>query len=408
MAMTKADQAHADSGQRRGSLFQLVLLGALTANGPLAMDMYLPAFPEMTASLAATPTQVQLSLTTCLAGMALGQFFTGPLSDRWGRRRPVIIGTVGFALLSLLCAFAPNAMTLAALRFVHGFTGGMGVVVARAIVRDQFSGAAAARYYSRLTLIFGIAPIAAPGLGSVVLRFTSWRGIFVVLAALGALLALLVSWRLPETLPPQRRTAAGLGPMLSAIRILVADRLFIGYALAQGLVFAALFAYIAGSPFVFQDVFGLSDAAYSVVFGINSIGFVVLSQLNGTLVARRSPRRLLVGTLFVGVFAALTLLGGSLLDSLVLVSAALFIFTCSLGMVQPNTLTLALDPHPERAGTAAALIGTTQSMAGAFAAPLVGLQGSGTALPMAVVVLSALTMALVAVLTLARPRARQS
>lgn len=411
MAMAEADQVrtHTDRGPERGSLLLLlVLLGSLTAIGPLAMDMYLPAFPEMATSLSASPAQVQLTLTTCLAGMAVGQFLIGPLSDRWGRRTPVIIGTVGFALFSLLCAVAPNAATLTALRLGQGFTGGMGVVVSRAVVRDLFSGAAAARYYSRLTLIFGLAPIAAPSLGSLVLRFSSWRGIFVVLATLGALLTLLVVLRLPETLPPQRRSAAGLRPMARAIRVLAADRLYVGYTLAQGLVFAALFAYISGSSFVFQDVFGLSEATYSVVFGINSLGFVAFSQLNGALVTRRHPRRLLVTTLVVGVLATLALLGGALVGSLLLVAPALLVFTSSLGMVQPNTMALALDPHPERAGSASALLGTTQSLAGAFAAPLVGLAGSGTALPMATVMLIAMGTALLAVLTLARPSARRA
>lgn len=382
----------------------VALLGTLTAMGPLSLDMYLPALPDMTVGFRASPAQVQLSVTTCLVGMALGQFLTGPLSDRWGRRLPVIVGTGAYALMSLLCAFAPSAGVLAGLRLAQGVAGGMGVVVARAVVRDLYSGAAAARYFSRLVLVFGLAPIAAPSLGSLVLRFTSWRGVFVALAVIGALLAAVVARRLPETLPPEQRSAGGLGGTLRAMRVLLTDRVFVGYALTQGLSFAGLFAYISGSSFVFQDVFGVSATAFSLIFGVNALGLVAVGQLNGALVGRFSPRSLLVTTLLTGLTAAAMLLTGAALGGLVAVAGALFVFVATLGMVQPNAMALALDEHPHRAGTAAAVMGAVQSVIGALAAPLVGLGGTGSAVPMAAVLLGAMALSVTAVLALARPR----
>lgn len=390
------------SAGRDGGVMLLVLLGTLTAFGPLSLDMYLPAFPRMTADLHASQAQIQLSLTTCLVGLALGQLITGPLSDRFGRRGPVLVGVGAYAVFSLVCAVAPSAGTLAAGRLAQGFAGGMGVVVARAIVRDRYSGRAAAKYFSRLTLIFGVAPVAAPSFGSLVLRFGPWRDIFVALAVIGVLLVAVVAWRLPETLPAQRRSTGGLAATGRTMRSLFADRVYLGYALTQGLAFAGLFAYISGSSFVFQDVFGLSGPTFSLIFGLNAVALVAVGQVNAKLLDRFSPRQLLVGTLMVGTLAAGGLLLGATVGSVLLVAAALFVFVGSLGMVMPNSTALALDRHPRRAGTAAALMGAMQSVVGASAAPLVGLGGAGSAVPMAAVVLGAAGLSLAAVLTLAR------
>ncbi|MFC3500229.1 multidrug effflux MFS transporter [Micromonospora krabiensis] len=396
-AATVADRARTGPGL-------LALLGLLTAFGPLSLDMYLPAFPAMTHDLGADQARIQLSLTTCLIGMALGQLVTGPLSDRWGRRRPVLAGVAAYALLSLVCAITPNAPALAAARFAQGFAGGMGVVVARAVVRDLHSGRAAAKYFSRLTLVFGVAPVAAPAVGSLVLRFGSWRAIFVTLAVIGLLLAAAVAWRLPETLPAERRSDGGLAATARTMRSLAADRVYVGYALTQGLAFAGLFAYISGSSFVFQDVFGVSDAVFSLVFGLNALALVAAGQANARLLDRSVPRTLLVGALLVGTVAAAGLLTGAVGGSAWVVGACLFVFVGSLGMVTPNSTALGLDRHPRTAGTAAALMGTVQSVVGALAAPLVGLGGEGSAVPMAAVVAGAVVLALTAVLTLAAGR----
>ncbi|MCX4471207.1 multidrug effflux MFS transporter [Micromonospora sp. NBC_01655] len=387
---------------RGGGVGLLVLLGALTAVGPLSLDMYLPAFPAMTDELGASQAQIQLSLTTCLIGLALGQLVTGPLSDRWGRRRPVLVGLVGYALLALVCAVAPNAGTLAAARFVQGFAGGTGVVVARAIVRDLYAGRAAAKYFSRLTLVFGVAPVAAPGVGSLVLRFGSWRAVFVTLAVIGLLLAAAAARWLPETLPAGRRSTGGLAGTARTMGSLLSDRVYLGYVLTQGLAFAALFAYISGSSFVFQDVFGVSGGTFSLIFGLNALALVAAGQANARLLDRFGPGVLLVATLLVGTGAAVGVLTGAVAGSLWPLAVALFVFVGTIGMVMPNSTALALDRHASHAGTAAALLGALQSVIGALAAPLVGLGGEGSAVPMAAVLAGAAVLSLAAVLTLAR------
>ncbi|MEH0828760.1 MULTISPECIES: multidrug effflux MFS transporter [unclassified Micromonospora] len=403
-APTAARPAADRTAASTGGVTLLVLLGTLTAIGPLSLDMYLPAFPAMTRDLGADQAGIQLSLTTCLIGLALGQLVTGPLSDRWGRRRPVLVGVVAYTVLALACAAAPNAPLLAAARFAQGVAGGMGVVVARAVVRDLYSGRDAAKYFSRLTLVFGVAPVAAPGVGSLVLRFGSWRAVFVALAVIGAVLAVAVALRLPETLPPGRRSTGGLGGTVRTMRSLLADRVYLGYALTQGFAFAGLFAYISGSSFVFQDVFGVSAAVFSVVFGVNALALVAVGQANARLLDRFTPRRLLVTTLVAGLVTAAGVLTGALAGSLAVTAVALFAFVGSLGMVMPNSTALALDAHARHAGTAAALMGGIQSVVGALAAPLAGLGGEGSALPMAVVLAGAAILSLTAVLTMARSR----
>jgi DHA1 family bicyclomycin/chloramphenicol resistance-like MFS transporter len=382
----------------------MVLLGSLTAFGPLSLDMYLPALPGIAGGFDVRDSQVQLSLTTCLVGMALGQLVGGPLSDRWGRRAPVIAGTLAYAAASLACAAAPSAVALAGIRLLQGFAGGMGVVVARAVVRDLYAGVDAARYFSRLTLVFGLAPIAAPALGSAVLGVTSWRGIFVVLAGIGLLLTLGSVRYLPETLPAERRSAGGVRNAFRSARVVARDRPYLGYAATQGLAFAALFSYIAGSSFVLQDVFGLSPAAYSVVFGVNALGLVVVGQANARLLDRFGPRRLLVAALMVALAAGVLLILAASVGSLAGVLGALLLFMSTIGMVMPNGTALALDRHPKRAGTAAALLGGAQAVIAALAAPLVGLGGEGSAMPMAVAITAGAALSLLAVLTLARPR----
>jgi DHA1 family bicyclomycin/chloramphenicol resistance-like MFS transporter len=387
----------------RGPLL-VVMLGLITAIGPLSLDMYLPAFPAIAGDLGVSPAEVQFSLTTCLIGLAVGQLVCGPLSDRWGRRRPVIAAVAGYAICSLLCALAPSAPLLAGLRLVQGVAGGAGVVVARAIVRDLHSGTAAARYFSRLTLIFGLAPIAAPLLGSAVLKVTSWHGIFVALGLIALLLTALLAMRLPETLPPHRRSAGGLGAIARAARLLFADRIFVGYALAQAFAFAALFSYLSGSSFVLQDGYGVSPTAFSVLFGVNACGLIVLSQANGRLLGRVAPRTLLLGTLLSQVLAGGVTLAAALLGSLPALIAGLFLLVGTIGMVTPNATALALDRHPERAGTAAALLGGVQSVVAALGAPLTGLGAPGQGLPMALAILGCALLALLSVLTLTRGR----
>jgi DHA1 family bicyclomycin/chloramphenicol resistance-like MFS transporter len=365
-----------------------VLLGGLTAFGPLSIDMYLPALPAIGRDLAASESVIQLTLTACLIGLAIGQVVAGPVSDALGRRRPLLIGVAAYVLTSLLCAVAPTAPILVALRLLQGLAGAAGIVIARAIVRDLYSGVAAARYFSRLILIFGIAPILAPVLGAQILRFTSWHGIFLALAVVTAVLWLGAARALPETLPVERRRSGSFGDTVQTFRRLAADTPFLGYAVSGGLGFGAMFAYIAGSPFVLQSIYHISPQTFSLIFGLNALGFVITSQINGSLVSRIPPARLLTAGVTVTAVAGLALLAVILVGGLGLAAVLLplFVLVSSVGFVVPNAVALALSRHPEAAGTGSALLGVIQSGIGAAGAPLVGIAGIATALPMAAVI----------------------
>ena len=365
-----------------------VLLGGLTAFGPLSIDMYLPALPAIGRDLAASESVIQLTLTACLVGLALGQILAGPLSDRLGRRRPLLIGVAAYVLASLLCATAPVAPVLVGFRLVQGLAGAAGIVIARAIVRDLYVGSAAARYFSRLVLIMGLAPILAPVIGAQVLRFTSWHGIFLTLALVAALLWLAAAVGLPETLPAARRSDGGLRGTLAIFRALLADARFIGYALSGGLAFGAMFAYISGSPFVLQGIYHVSPQTFSLIFGTNALGFVIASQVNGSLVGWVPPARLLVAGLITAATAGIVLLLVVLVGGLGLVAVLppLFFLVSSVGFIVPNATALALSRRPNAAGTGSALLGVIQSGVGAIGAPLVGVAGISSALPMAGVI----------------------
>lgn len=369
---------------------QLVLvLGALIALGPLTIDMYLPAFPALAAELDASESAVQLTLTGMLGGLAAGQLVIGPLSDAFGRKRPLVAGLLAHLLASVLCALAPSIALLGAARVVQGFAGAAISVVAMAIVRDLFSGAAVARLMSRLMLVIGLAPILAPSLGGLVLAWTSWRGIFAVLAGTALLLAGLAVLGLRETLPPERRRPARLRSTLATYRTLLADRAFVALVLMGGLMMSAIFANVAGASFVLQEGYGLSELGFGVVFGVNALGLTLASQLNPALINRFGVLDVLTGGLLVAVVAAGALLVAGLTGAFgllgVLVPLAVVVAAC--GLTLPNTPALALTRHGSAAGTAAAVLGAVQFGVGALVAPLVGAFGSSTAVPMAAVML---------------------
>jgi DHA1 family bicyclomycin/chloramphenicol resistance-like MFS transporter len=359
-----------------GELSLVLVLGALSAFGPLSLDMYLPAFPVLAKDFGASASQVQLTITSCLVGLALGQLIAGPLSDRFGRKRPLLVGVAAYALASLLCAFAPDIWTFTAIRVVQGLAGSAGIVVARAVVRDLHSGPALARFFALLMLVNGLAPILAPLLGAQVLRFTTWRGVFVVLAVIGLLIWTAVLLVLPETLPPERRHGGGMAETVGTFGTLLRERTFVGYALSAGFVMGAMFAYIAGSSFVLQEVYGLSPQQFALVFGTNAAGLIAASQVSARLVRRISPRSLLrtgIATSATGGIALLACVLGHV--GLVGVLASLFLVVASVGLVAPNAAALALADHPRNAGSASALLGLGQYLVGGLLAPLVGLDG---------------------------------
>jgi DHA1 family bicyclomycin/chloramphenicol resistance-like MFS transporter len=391
-------EQRARASGRAAAVRLIVVLGAVNAIGPLSIDMYLPAFPEITRALGSSASQVQLTLTACVAGLALGQLVVGPLSDRIGRRLPLIAAMTTYSAASLLCALAPSVPVLIALRFVQGLAGAGGVVIARAIVRDLHTGAAAVRLFSSLMLVTGLAPILAPLAGGQVLEVTAWRGIFVVLAVVSALIALIVTVGLRETLPPERRSSQGMARTLATMGDLLRDRWFVGHALAGGLAFGALFAYISGSSFVLQGVYGVSPQVYSVLFAANGLGLIAGSQINARLVGRFGPARLLrfgLSAIAVGTTALLVVVSvGGLGVGAVL--APMFVIVTSLSFVLPNSTALALADHAAVAGTASALLGVIQFLVGAVAAPLVGAAGTTSAVPMAAVMTGSALCALVA------------
>jgi len=381
----------------------VLVLGALIALGPATIDMYLPALPTLGDDLSATPAQVQLTLTGTLVGLGLGQLVLGPVSDAVGRRLPVLVGTAVHVVASLLCIVAPNIAVLGGLRLLQGLSAAAASVVATAVVRDLYSGNAAAVVLSRLMLVLGVAPVLAPTVGGELLRHTDWRGVFGALAVLGALLLLMAARALPETLPPSRRRTGGVVGTVRAYRGLLRDRSYVGLVLVAGTAMAALFAYVSGSAFVLQEQYGLDEQQFGLVFGAGAVFLIGATQLNVRLLDHTGPAQVLTGGLVAGVLASAALLaiavtGGGLVPLL----AALWAVLASVGLVMPNAPALALSRHAEAAGTAAALLGAVQFGVGAVAAPLVGLLGTD-ATAMGLVMLGGTATALAVLVLVVRP-----
>jgi MFS transporter, DHA1 family, multidrug resistance protein len=381
----------------------VLILGGLSALGPLSTDMYLPALPALSRELGATMSQTQMTLSAGILGLSLGQIIAGPSSDALGRRRPLLVGMAVFALTSLLCIVAPSATALTILRFAQGVAGAAGIAIALAIVSDLYASTAQARVFSLLMLVSGLAPIAAPVIGSQLLRFTSWHGIFIALALVGVVLLLGAGFGLDETLPVVRRQSGGVMASLRAFRDLLADRHFVGYALSSGFAFAAGIVYISVSPFILQNIYSVSAQQLGILFGINAFGLVIVAQISGRLVGRVPPRTLLAWGLAASAAGGLALLGVVLSGvGLVGVLPSLFVLIASLGLIAPNATTLALS-NTRAAGSAAALLGLLQFSIGAVAAPLVGIGGTTTAIPMAAFIAVFGLAALITFVALCRP-----
>jgi MFS transporter, DHA1 family, multidrug resistance protein len=397
--------------QARMPIQRILILGALSAFGPLSLDMYLPALPSLAQQLGGSPSAAQLTLTACLLGLAGGQVVAGPASDAAGRRRPLLLGLLAYALTSLFCALAPSIGILIGLRLLQGLGGAAGIVIARATVRDLYGGLDLARFMAWMMAVNGLAPILAPILGGQLLRVTSWRGVFAVLAVIGIALLGAAAFGLRETLPAEQRRPGGIGATLRIFTRLLTDRTFVGYGLSAGLALAAMFAYIAGAPFVLENIYHVSPQGFSLIFATNAVGVVLSSQISGRLVRRLGARRLL--TIGLGVALA----GGLLLPVVVVANLglpgilpALFLVVASVGLISPNAVALALAAHTRDAGSASALLGVLQYIIGAAVAPLVGLWGTATALPMAAIMAALVTGAALVYAWLVRgsPEARSS
>ncbi|MFJ9154928.1 multidrug effflux MFS transporter [Streptomyces sp. NPDC102270] len=384
-----------------------VVLALLTVFGPISMDLYLPVLPALTNELHASTSAAQLTVTACLLGLAFGQLVAGPLSDRFGRRRPMLAGAVAYIATSLLCAFSPSVESLVAARFVQGLAGAVGIVIAQAAGRDLYSGGKLVRYYGRLTVIGGLAAIVGPVLGGQLAAFTDWRGVFGFLALLGAVILTACLTVFRETLPAAGRTGGGLAQSGRDFRRLLADRLFLGAVLITGFVNAALFAYLSGATYVLQGIYGLSPQGYSFAFGLNSAGFMVFGFVAGRLSERWSEK----GTLVLGLAMTLTgaaglLATGALRLPLAAIVLSLLTMVSGVATTTPPCTSLALAHYPEIAGTASSLLGMARFAFGGMAAPLVGLGGSGTALPLGLVTVTCGLLAVIVHALAVHPRTR--
>ena len=385
-------------------VFQIILLGSLTALAPLSIDMYLPALPSLSQSLHASPSMAQLSLTFCLFGLAVGQLFGGAISDTLGRRKPLLLGMMIFTVTSLWAGSTHSIYLFLLLRLFQGFSGAMGIVIARAIARDYYDGPELTRFFALLMMINGLAPIAAPILGGQLLRITSWQGVFYVLFATGVLLVVGVFLTLPESLTKEKRISGGVSQLLRTQKSLLFDRVFMGYVLTQGFVMAAMFAYIAGSPFVVQKIYGLSPQAFSAIFAMNGLGIIVVGQVSAFMAKRYVERYVLT----VGVVSAF--FGGIMLFIMLLIHAPLylvliplFIVVASIGNVSTLGSSLAMHTKGEQAGSAAGMIGVISMLFGALVSPLVGLGGQLSAMPMAYVIVACEILGMIMYFVITQP-----
>ncbi len=397
----------ADAPAYRPDARHVLLLGAMCALPALSTDIYLPSLPDVARDLGTSAAAVQLTMTGMLIGGAVGQLVIGPLSDRFGRRAPVLVGVALHVVVSLLCAVAPSIVPLVALRVAQGFFNASATVVAMALIRDRFVGSDASRLMSRLMLVIGVAPLFAPSLGGLIAGQWGWRAVFVVLALLGVGLWVVVALRMPETLPAERRRPSGVRTALAGYRHLLRDRHFVALAVLPGLTMAVLMTYVVASPFVLRVGYGLSEQEFALLFAANGVGLVLGAQVNATLVRRVAPIRILrVAVVLTVVLTALLLVvaltGVGGMWSMVVV---LWLVLALVNFAPPNATAIALGRHGTMAGTAAAFIGSLQAGTGGVVANLSGVLGGG-AVAMAGVMLGAAVVAL-AVLALATPAFRR-
>ncbi|MBV7495960.1 multidrug effflux MFS transporter [Pseudomonas sp. PDM24] len=369
------------------NLRAILILGALSAFGPLAIDFYLPAFPAMAFAFGTDEKHVQLTLAAYFFGLSIGQLAYGPVADRFGRRIPLLTGVGLFTAASLACAYAPTLEWLIGARFVQALGGCAGMVISRAVVSDKCDAVGSAKVFSQLMLVMGLAPILAPMLGGLLVNTTGWQSIFLALTGFSALAGLAVALGLPESLPAH----VPRQPLSGALRQygrLLADPIFLGHALTGGVAIAGMFAYIAGSPFVFIKLYGVPAEHFGWLFGINAAGFILVAQVNARMLAKRGPAFLLARTVWLYLAGGLALLAVSALHTAQLWPLLIPLFLCiaSLGCIVPNASACAMNGQGARAGSASAMLGCLQFSVAAGAAALVGVLHDGSAMPMAMVI----------------------
>ncbi|AKL83206.1 Bcr/CflA family multidrug efflux MFS transporter [Bacillus atrophaeus] len=398
---------HNPTGKERLAL--AFLLGMLAILGPLNIDMYLPSFPEIADDLSARASLVQLSLTACLIGLTIGQIIVGPVSDAKGRRKPLLICIFLFALSSLFCALSPNITTLVIARFLQGFTASAGLVLSRAIVRDVFTGRELSKFFSLLMVITAVAPMVAPMTGGAILLlpFATWHTIFHFLTLIGFILVLIIALRLKETLPPEKRIPSSIGTSVRTMGSLMKDRSFIGYALTVGFIHGGSFAYVSGTPFVYQDIYGVSPQVFSILFGINGLAIITGSFIIGRfggIIHEKSLLRIAVITAFIAtaVLLTMTIVHGPLITLVI----SIFIYMITIGMVLTSTFTLAMENQGHRAGSASAMLGMLPLLLGSIVSPLVGINET-TAIPMGAIMFITSVIGSLAFFKLTKQKAEQ-
>jgi DHA1 family bicyclomycin/chloramphenicol resistance-like MFS transporter len=395
-----------DSLSRRQRLVYVLLLGGLTALGPLTIDLYLPAFPILEEDLGVSAGAIQLTLTGTTIGFALGQLIVGPWSDKVGRRLPLIVATVVHILACVGAALSPEIVSLGVFRVLQGMGAAAGGVVAMAMVRDLFGGRPLVRMLSRLALVTTLAPLLAPLIGSQMLRFTDWRGIFWALAAYGVLIVIAVALWIVETMPRERPHDAGHATTLAQrYRSVLTDRIFIGVAIIGGMTFAGLFTYLSASSFLFQQVYDLDPQQFGLLFAINSIGIVAGTQISARLTKYVAPQWILAGTTSFMLICAVAIVvldtsGAGLAG--ILVPLWFFIASCGFGF--PCVQVLALDRHGHEAGTAASLLGAVNFGLAGLISPVVGFLGITSAVPMGAVMAVTAAVAVLALWFVVRPK----
>jgi MFS transporter, DHA1 family, multidrug resistance protein len=366
----------------------ILLLGLLDAYGPLGIDMYLPAFPRIERDLKAQGGDMQLTLSFFLAGLAVGQLVCGPISDRVGRRKPLLFGSVAFAAACIVCAFARSIEALIISRFVMGLAGATGMVIARAVVRDCFEEADSSRIYSMLMLVIGIAPIISPSVGGWLMGLGGWGSIFWALAGFACLCGAAVALGLPETHPAGRRTSHSARELIRIYAVMLGDGEFMGYAATVSLALGMIFAYVASAPSLFMQHYGLSPNAFSLIFASIAVGLIGSAQVNRWLTRRWDTHLILRSASFVNAAACLLLpvFAWTGAGGFPAFFTDLFICLAAVGLILPNATAAAMAPFPDRAGAASALVGTLQFTVGAVTGAIVGLFHDGTGLPMAVTI----------------------
>ncbi len=385
MTITTTAPAIQPADMTRGQLTRMVLiLGALTAFSSMSIDMYLPAFPQIARDLGVPLGTVQLSISAFLFGSAAGQLFYGPLADRYGRRRPLLWGLALYVASAVGCACVRTGEGLLFWRVVMAVGGGAGMVISRAVVRDLYDTAEAARMFSLLMLLMGAAPILAPIVGGQILLVTGWRGIFGFLGVFGLASIVAAAVGLPESLPAERRIRLNFAGMAATYGHLLRNRSYLRYAIALGCIAGVNFSYISGAPFLFIELHGVSPQHFGLFFGANAFGLIGASQVNRRLLRRFSAQRILNAALSVNAVTALllTVAGMTGIGGFPAQVCLIFACLCTTGLLYPNVTALALAPFEKSAGSASALLGTIQYSLGASAGALVGLFHNGTAVPM--------------------------